>query len=863
MNTTVRLADYQPPAWRMPRIELTFELDAETTEVHARLHLERAQASNAPLVLNGEALELTRIAIDGTSLEASAYQLDAQHLTLPHPPERFVLELSTRIHPAANTTGMGLYVSNGILLTQCEAEGFRRIMFSLDRPDVLTVYTVHLLADAARYPVLLSNGNLVEEKRLDDGRLYTTWHDPFPKPTYLFALVAGDLGVLRDTFTTQSGRTVGLEIYAEQQHVDKLGHAMQSVHKAMRWDEVTYGREYDLERFIIVAVDDFNAGAMENKGLNIFNASYVLARPEVATDIDYHGIESVVAHEYFHNWSGNRVTCRDWFQLSLKEGFTVFRDQEFSADMGARATQRISDVNGLRTWQFAEDQGPLAHPVQPAEYQAISNFYTSTVYNKGAEVVRMLKNLLGWDTFRKGSDLYFARHDGQAVTIEDFIKAMEDASGRDLTQFRRWYVQAGTPHVQAAGQYDATKQRYTLTLRQSTPPTPGQTDKLPVVIPVDTALLDATGQRLAAKVLELNQAEQSFVFEGIASPPTPSLLRGFSAPVILDYPYTDAELAFLMAHDDDDFNRWEAGQRLMTNILLRLIDDVQTERELVLDEGLRQAFGHALHDARLSARMKADLLTVPSEAWLAEQVQVIDPQAIHQARRFLRRALAEAWEETWLALYHTHQEQGAYQITPEAVGARRLKNLALGFVMMLDNSAHHALATHQYRTANNMTDTQAALLSIAHTDCADRPEILQDFATRFAHESLVMDKWLGVQASSPLPGTLSEVRALLQHPAYKHTNPNKVRALIGGFARNNPVNFHAADGSGYRFVAEQILHTDALNPQVASRLANAFQQWRRFEPHRRALMHATLSELGAHAHLSAELREVIERSLAD
>jgi len=860
---TTRLVDYQPPAWRIPQIELTFELDPDATYVHAAMQFERVGQAEQALELQGESLELVRIALDGVPLADSEYTLHDAGLTLLAPPARFTLNLSTRIHPVANTTGMGLYVSRGILVTQCESEGFRRMMYSLDRPDVLSVYSTHLIADAATYPVLLSNGNLLSERVLDDGRTQSSWHDPFPKASYLFALVAGELGVLREDFVTMSGKPVALEIYAEPRHMDKLGHAMQSVHKAMHWDEDTYGREYDLERFMIVAVDDFNAGAMENKGLNIFNASYVLARPEVATDLDYEGIESVVAHEYFHNWSGDRVTCRDWFQLSLKEGFTVFRDQEFSADMGARATQRIEDVNGLRTWQFAEDAGPLAHPVQPAEYQAISNFYTSTVYNKGAEVVRMLKNLLGWPTFRQGSDLYFARHDGQAVTIEEFVKAMEDASGRDLSQFRRWYVQAGTPRIEASGEYDAAAQRYTLHLRQSTPPTPGQPLKQPMLIPVDMALLDASGKDMLAQVLELTQEAQSFVFEGIATAPVPSLLRGFSAPVRLEYAYSDAELAFLMAHDGDDFNRWEAGQRLMTQVLLRLVADVQAENELVLDAGLSAAFGHALHDKNLSARMKADVLMVPSEAWLADQMREVDPQAIHEARRFMRRALAETWEESWLAVYSAQQETGEYQVTPQAVGARRLKNLALGFLMTLDNSAHHALATHQFRVGNNMTDVLAALLSLAHTDCADRREVLQAFEQRWAHEALVMDKWFGTQASSPLPGTLDEVRALLQHPAFNLTNPNKARALIGGFARGNPVNFHAPDGSGYRFVAEQVLALDALNPQVASRMAGAFQQWRRFEAHRRSLMESTLRDLAARPSLSSELREVVERSLAD
>ncbi|TQV64654.1 MAG: aminopeptidase N [Halothiobacillaceae bacterium] len=860
-NRTVRLADYTAPAWRIPRIELTFELDPESTLVHGVLHLERAGDAALPLKLDGEALELLRIAIDDQPLAGEAHALTADGgLIIHNPPARFVLSMTTRITPSANTTCMGLYLSKGIFTTQCEPEGFRRMMYSLDRPDVLSVHSTRIVADPARYPVMLSNGNRVDETTLEDGRRQSTWHDPFPKPTYLYALVAGELGVLRDRFVTMSGREVGLEIYAEHHNVDKLGHAMQSVHKAMKWDEATYGREYDLERYMIVTVEDFNAGAMENKGLNIFNAKYVLARPEVATDADYEGIESVIAHEYFHNWSGNRVTCRDWFQLSLKEGFTVFRDQAFSADMGARACRRIEDVNILRSWQFPEDAGPLAHPVQPPEYQAIDNFYTTTVYNKGAEVVRMLKNLLGWEAFRKGSDLYFERHDGQAVTIEEFVRAMEDASGKDLTQFRRWYVQAGTPRVEASGAYDAAARTYTLTLRQHTPATPGQPDKQPFVIPVAAALLDRSGRTLTEQVLELDRAEQRFVFEDIAEAPLPSLLRGFSAPVKLDFDYGDADLAFLMAHDGDDFNRWEAAQRLMTRVLLTLVEDVKAGRELALDAGLNAAFGHALHDEPLDQRMKADLLTLPSEAWLAEQMTEVDPLAVHAARDFLKRALAEVWEEGLLTIYNLQQEQGEYSPSPAAIGRRRLKNMSLSYLMALDNSAHHALAAHQFRKGHNMTDVLAALQTLAHSACEDRAVVLAEFEQRWENEALVMDKWFSIQATSPLPGALDEVKGLMDHPAFSLGNPNKARALIGGFARGNPAGFHAEDGAGYRFVADQVLALDALNPQVSARMAGAFQQWRRFDPLRRNQMRDELSRL-AGGPISRELREVVEKSL--
>ena len=863
-DRTIRLADYQAPAWNIPRIELSFELDPDSSLVHGVLHMERTSDDEMPLVLDGEALELVRIAINDQPLDKRDYALDAGNLIIHNPPARCVLSMTTRIHPLTNTTCMGLYLSKGVFTTQCEPEGFRRIMYSLDRPDVLTVHTTHIIADPARYPIMLSNGNLVGEEVLADGRRKSTWHDPFPKPTYLYALVAGDLGMLRDRFVTMSGREVGLEIYAEHHNVDKLGHAMQSVIKAMTWDEDTYGREYDLERYMIVAVDDFNAGAMENKGLNIFNSKYVLARPEVATDGDYEAIESVIAHEYFHNWSGNRVTCRDWFQLSLKEGFTVFRDQEFSADMGARATKRIEDVNVLRTWQFPEDAGPLAHPVQPPEYEAINNFYTTTVYNKGAEVVRMLKNLLGWSTFRKGSDLYFERHDGQAVTIEEFVKAMEDASGRDLSQFRRWYVQAGTPRVEGQGKYDPATQSYTLTLHQHTPATPGQPDKQPFVIPLAVALLDKDGNAQHEQVLELHTSEQHFVFEQVEQAPVPSLLRGFSSPVKVEFPYSDDELAFLMAHDSDDFNRWEAAQRLMTRVLLRMVEAVQQERELELDQGLSTAFGHALHDGKLDHRMKADLLTLPSEALLAEQMAegmtIVDPIAIHTAREALKRALAEAWEESLLTIYNLQQEEGEYSPSPFAIGRRKLKNLCLVYLMAVDNSAHHALATHQFRMGHNMTDVLVALQALAHNDCADRETVLAEFEQHWINEALVMDKWFSIRAMSPLPDVLDEVKRLMQHPAFSLANPNKARALIGGFARANPIGFHATDGSGYRFLTEQVMALDALNPQVASRMAGAFQQWRRYDGHRQGLMRAELESL-ASSPISRELREVVEKSL--
>lgn len=865
VNRTIRLADYCPPAWRIPNIELTFELDPSMTLVHGRLEVERVHNQEQPLVLDGEDLELVHIALNDQPLILDQdYVLQENgKLVIHNPPDCFSLALTTRLYPKANTSCMGLYLSNGIFTTQCEPEGFRRIMYSLDRPDVLSIYTTHVIAHPAYYPVLLSNGNRIGETLLADGRKKVTWHDPFPKPTYLYALVAGDLGVLSDRFVTMSGREVSLEIYAEPHNVDKLGHAMQSLIHAMRWDEVTYGREYDLERYMIVAVEDFNAGAMENKGLNIFNAKYVLARPEIATDSDYEAIESVIAHEYFHNWSGNRVTCRDWFQLSLKEGFTVFRDQEFSADRGARACKRIEDVNVLRTWQFAEDAGPLAHPVQPPAYQAIDNFYTTTVYNKGAEVVRMLKNLLGWPTFRKGCDLYFERHDGQAVTIEEFIRAMEDASKRDLSQFRRWYVQAGTPEVRAQGSYDAQAQRYTLSLSQSIPPTPGQAEKAPMLIPIDFALLDQNGQCLTSGVLELKDWSQSFIFEKIPSCPIPSLLRGFSAPVKLEFPYRNEDLAFLMAKDNDDFNRWEAAQRLMTRLLLRLIEDYKNQRPLELDPILSEAWGHALHDPRLDARMKADLLSLPSESWLADQCEAeVDPLAIYHAREYLKRQLATAWEEGLLALYHTQQEQGPYTPTPEAIGRRKLKNFCLSMLMALEQDTHHALALHQYRNAHNMTDVLAALQNLAHTDCEARSQALADFEQRWRHEPLVMDKWFSLQATSPLPGTLEEVKRLLKHPAFHLANPNKARALLGSFARGNLVHFHRADGAGYRLVAEQILALDALNPQVAARLAGAFQQWRRFDPLRRSLMERTLRDMAAQR-LSVELREVVEKSLTN
>ena len=877
----IYLKDYQVPDYLIDETHLTFELFEDHTLVHAQLVMRRnpeAGAGLPPLVLDGQQLELLELKLDDRVLAAGDYQLSDSHLTLQPTQASFVIDSSVRIHPESNTALEGLYKSSGMFCTQCEAEGFRKITYYLDRPDVMSTFTTTLSAEQHRYPVLLSNGNPVASGSEEGGRHWATWEDPFKKPAYLFALVAGDLWCVEDTFTTMSEREVTLRIYVEPENIDKVQHAMDSLKKSMKWDEEVYGREYDLDIFMIVAVNDFNMGAMENKGLNIFNSSCVLAKAETATDAAHQRVEAVVAHEYFHNWSGNRVTCRDWFQLSLKEGFTVFRDAEFSADMNSRTVKRIEDVAYLRTHQFAEDAGPMAHPVRPDSFMEISNFYTLTVYEKGSEVLRMIHTLLGPQLFRKGSDLYFARHDGQAVTCDDFIKAMEDASGIDLTQFKRWYSQAGTPRLEVSESYDAAANTYRLQLRQSCPATPGQAEKLPFVIPLELALLDAQGRELPlqlvgedkpvgrSRVLQVTQAEQAFTFVNIAEKPLPSLLRGFSAPVKLSFPYSRDQLMFLMQHDSDGFNRWEAGQQLAVQVLQELIGQHQRGEPLVLDQRLVTALRSVLENDSLDQAMVAEMLSLPGEGYLTEISDVADVEAIHAAREFARQQLAEALFEPLWARYQANREasRNTPYVAESAHFARRsLQNIALSYLMLTGKPEVLAATLEQYEVCDNMTERLAALAVLVNSPFeTEKAEALKAFAEHFKDNALVMDQWFSVQAACTLPGGLARVQALMQHPAFTMKNPNKVRALIGAFAGQNLVNFHAADGSGYRFLADQVISLNATNPQIASRQLGPLTRWRKYDASRQALMRGELERILASGELSSDVFEVVSKSLA-
>jgi len=794
-------------------------------------------------------------------------------------PARFTLSTVCRIRPQQNSKLMGLFASKDGYFTQCEAEGFRRITYFLDRPDVMSRYTTTIRADRESFPVLLSNGNLVgsgaDDEQAGRARHWVRWEDPFPKPSYLFAMVAGKLDKLEDSFVTRSGRKVALQIYVEPGKLDQSGFAMEALKKSMRWDERVFGLELDLDQYMIVAVGDFNMGAMENKGLNIFNTKYVLARPDTATDSDFMFIDRVVAHEYFHNWTGNRVTCRDWFQLSLKEGLTVFRDQEFGADTYSRPVQRIQEVRGLRAAQFPEDAGPMAHPIRPQSYMEISNFYTATVYEKGAEVVRMIHTLLGDERFRQGMDLYFERFDGQAVTTDDFVRAMQDASGVDLTHFRSWYDQAGTPVLDVNGEYNAAEGRYTLTVRQSCPPTPGQADKQPLHIPLAVGLIGPEGNELElrlegeaagsvprTRVLSVRQAEERFVFTHVPAPPVPSLLRSFSAPVVLRFPYSDADLTQLLQHDTDAFNRWEAGQRLAVNLLLHGIADHQAGRTPQFPDTFVSAFASVLAHAHADPAFAAEALTLPSEGYLSEQMKVIDPDAIHAVRVALRRHLAHALRTQWLQTYDALVITGPYSPDAQAAGRRALRNLSLSYLMELDDAALRALAMKQFATADNMTDAMAALSALANCDCPERPEALERFYARWKDEALVIDKWFSVQATSRLPDTLAEVKRLMSHPAFEIRNPNRVRALVSSFCQANQVRFHAADGGGYAFLAEQVRVLDPLNPQVAARLARALDRWKKLDTQRQPHARRALEQIRDTSGLSRDTFEVVTRALS-
>ncbi|NVM75167.1 aminopeptidase N [Duganella sp. SG902] len=873
--TTIYRKDYTPPAYLVDTVELGFDLAPARTVVANRITLrQNPDAVSHDIVLHGEEIELVRLRLNGKPLGEGDYELSHATLTIRNAPAEVVLEIETTCAPVENTTLSGLYVSNGNFFTQCEAEGFRRITFFPDRPDVMAKYTVMLRADKAAYPVLLSNGNLVEQGDLGDGRHYAKWEDPFKKPSYLFALVAAKLVCQEEKFKLADGREVLLQVWVEEGNLDKTDYAMQSLKNSIRWDEERFGLELDLDRFMIVAVGDFNMGAMENKGLNIFNTKFVLANPRTATDVDYAGIEAVVGHEYFHNWTGNRVTCRDWFQLSLKEGLTVFRDQEFSADMigtdSGRAVTRIDQVRTLRQAQFPEDAGPMSHPVRPDSFVEINNFYTVTVYEKGAEVVRMYQTLLGRDGFRKGMDLYFDRHDGQAVTCDDFRAAMADANGRDLTQFERWYAQAGTPVVSARTRYDAVKRNFDIILSQR-----GQPGQQPFHIPVAVGLLGANGKDLAltlengkhAKgattvVLELTEQEQIFRFRNVDERPTPSILRDFSAPVILEYDYTDDELLHLFSHDSDPVNRWEAGQRLAMERLLKLTKQVATHgaANLKLDNTFIDAMRAVLTDETLDAAFRELALILPSETIIAEQMDVVDPQAIHAARQFMRRTIGAALKTELLAQYHANQTPGDYSPDALSAGKRALKNLCLSYLMVAPELAELKLAQQQFENASNMTDRSAALVAMIHSGAETGP-YLKAFYDDFENEALVIDKWFAMQASAPTTD-VAAVRKLMQHPAFTLKTPNRARALIFNFTSANPSQFHAADGSAYEFWAEYVIKLDAINPQVAARLARAMDRWRRYAPALQAKMKQALEKV-AKRKLSNDVAEVITKALAN
>ncbi|KHF24627.1 aminopeptidase N [Solemya velum gill symbiont] len=868
-SRAIHLSDYQPPAYLVDQVDLTFDLRNKGTKVKARLELRRNGEHNDPLLLDGEQLNTLSVAIDGNKLAESDFIMTSTQLRIDNVPDVFILETEVEIAPESNTALEGLYRSNDLFCTQCEAEGFRRITWYPDRPDVMALFRTSIEAERDMFPVLLSNGNPVSEEQLDNGRHRITWEDPFPKPSYLFALVAGNLALLEDRFTTMSGREVTLRIYSEPENIDKCDYAMESLKKAMRWDEEVYGREYDLDIFMVVAVNDFNMGAMENKGLNIFNAKLLLARPDTATDMDYQGIEAVVAHEYFHNWTGNRITCRDWFQLSLKEGLTVFRDQEFSADMGSRDVKRIEDVRMLRSHQFAEDASPMAHPVRPDSYIEINNFYTLTVYEKGAEVVRMQALLLG-DDYRRATDLYFERYDGQAVTTDDFVSCMESVSGRDLGQFRRWYSQAGTPQLHVSGEYDADKGKYSLKVRQELLTISGQKESLPMLIPLAVGLLDSEGNEMPLRLegaeaephttimIEVTEAQQEFLFTGISHEPVPSLLRGFSAPVKLHFDYSQEQLLFLMAHDSDGFVRWDAAQTLHQQLLLEKISNP--------DATLPTAYIDAIRKVLLECddlALATELLALPSESYLGDQMEIVDVDAIHAARESVRFEIAEALDEELAGKCSELASDDAYEPVHEQIAARSLKNHALSLLAMTGTDEVRELVESQYMAQQNMTDVMAALsITVQRGWQPLSRRLLEDFERCWSDMPLVMDKWFGVQASVPATATVEAVTALMSHPAFTLTNPNRVRALVGSFVMNNPVAFHREDGAGYRLLADLVIELNDKNPQVAARLVRHMSRWRRYDEIRSALMKEQLEHIAAIPAISRDVSEIVNRSLA-
>ena len=870
----IYLKDYKAPEFLIDHVDLCFELDEEKTRAVSILQLKRqVPGESSPLVLSGECLELGVVKIDDVLIDDASYTVTDTTLTLPDVPDVFTLEIETFTKPQENFSLEGLYKSSGNYCTQCEAEGFRKITYFLDRPDVMALFTTTIIADKAKYPVLLSNGNQLDAGDYENGRHWAKWQDPYKKPCYLFALVAGDLAFIEDHYQTMSGRNVQLRIYVQHHNIDKCDFAMVSLKKSMQWDEETFAREYDLDVYNIVAVDDFNMGAMENKGLNVFNSKYVLAKQDTATDTDFMGIEGVIGHEYFHNWSGNRVTCRDWFQLTLKEGLTVFRDQQFTADMNAAAPKRIDDVNILRTAQFAEDSGPMAHPIQPDSYQEINNFYTVTVYNKGAEVIRMIHTLLGADKFRQGMDLYFARFDGQAVTTEEFVSAMEAASQVDLSQFRRWYKQAGTPEVAVKEYFDTNEKIYRLELSQSTPSTPGQDEKLPFHIPVKISLLAKNTEAMplqldsvheqTSTVLNFTQNQQQFEFKNIREKPVLSILQGYSAPVKLNFERDDEELAFCMAHETDDFNRWEAGQQLSTRLILTLVDSINTGGELLLPDYYVNACEKIVIDKTLDKALIARALTLPSLMYLGEMMPVIDVDAIHQAREFIYSQLAQNLEPALLAVYQENS-QDEYNLSTESMGERFLRNQALSYLMYMGDQGEE-LAKQQYKSADNMTDQMAAFKSLVHHEAASMDETIAAFYQQWNDDNLVLDKWFTVQATAPyLMAHASgkvRVKQLFEHKDFDIKNPNRVRSLLGAFCSANPTCFHDVSGFGYELLEEYIETIDAMNPQIASRLCVPLTRWKRYNETRQKLMKSALQRLISLPNLSNDVSELVEKSL--
>lgn len=856
---TIYLKDYTPAPYKVEHVDLVFQLFEEKTVVTSTVaYRKNPAATSNDLVLNGEGQAVTAVLLNGQPYHA--YTLADGKMTIVDGGEEFTLTITSEIDPAANTALEGLYKSQGNYCTQCEAEGFRRITFYQDRPDVLSTFSVRIEADKAHYPVLLSNGNLVEAGDMADGRQFTQWHDPFPKPCYLFALVAGKLVRIEDTFTTMSGRKVDLHIYVRPGDEQQCDHAMQSLKKAMRWDEEKYGREYELDLFNIVAVSDFNMGAMENTSLNIFNTALVLAHQETATDTDFLSVEGVVAHEYFHNWTGNRVTCRDWFQLSLKEGLTVFRDQEFSADLNSRAVQRIDDVNTLRRLQFPEDASPLAHAVQPDSFIEISNFYTKTVYDKGSEVIRMQHILLGEAAYRKATDLYFEQYDGHAVTCDDFVQCMADASGRDMTQFFRWYKQAGTPVLNVTSYYDAALQRYTLSFKQSQPDTPGQTDKLPLHIPIAVGLLDAQGKEThPTQILEMTEREQSFSFDHVQSRPVPSILRGFSAPVKLTTDLSDDDLRLLQLHDTDGFNKWEAGQTLALRNIERVMANPHADiSQFIADIGVLIAQGlNGIGDKALLARA----LSLPLIGVIAQSQSVIDPAAIDRARTHILTSIKRAHKEALAQLYDANANTGSFSITPEAMGRRALQNTVLELLTVTNGTGCAARAKAHYLAADNMTDRVAALACLSDSIQPEREEVFADFYQRFKTYQLVVDKWFSLQAVANRDSVFDDFAKLRQHAEFNIKNPNRVRSLYTAFAINNPVKFHDPSGRGYALLRDVIIELNGLNPQMASRLVTPFREWKRYTPELQAHMQAALQTIMDTPDLSNDVFEVVSKSL--